>query len=59
MLKIVGRITTSKIDYRANFQQRSSLTTFTIWMCSLLDIVYETFTFFQITGSDDVIFINN
>ena len=30
MLKIVGRITTSKIDYRANFQQRSSLTTFTM-----------------------------
>ena len=28
-------------------------------MCSLLDIVHETFTFFQITGSDDVIFINN
>ena len=29
------------------------------WMCSLLDGLYETPTFFQITGSDDVIFINN
>ena len=29
------------------------------WMCSLLDVVYETPTFFHITGSDDVVFINN
>ena len=29
------------------------------WMCSLLYVVYETFTFFQITGSNDVIFMNN
>ena len=29
------------------------------WMFSLLDVVYETSTFFQITVSDDVIFKNN
>ena len=29
------------------------------WMFSLLKVVYEISTFFQITGSDDVIFMNN
>ena len=29
------------------------------WMGSLLDAVYETSIFFQITESDDVIFVNN
>ena len=29
------------------------------WMCSLLDEMYETFTFFQITGSGNIIFMYN
>ena len=55
---LVGQITASKMDYRANFQQRSFLATFTMNVflikCSLGDT-----HIFQITGSDDVIFINN
>ena len=42
LLHLVGRITTSKMDYRTNFQQRSFLTTFTmdvfLFRCSLWDI---------------------
>ena len=41
------------MDYRASFQQRRFLATFTVDV--FLDLVYETSTFFQITGSDDVI----
>ena len=47
------------MDYCANFQQRRFLATFTMDIVPLLDAVYETSTFFQITGSDDVVFMNN
>ena len=51
---IVERITVSKMDYCAKFQQRIFLTTFIMTMflirCSFWDI-----HFFLITGSDDVI----
>ena len=56
---LVGRITASKMDYCANFQQRRFLATFTMDIVPLLDAVYETSTFFQITGSGDVVFMNN
>ena len=48
----------SEMDCHANFQQRCFCLLLP-WIFSLLDVVYETSTFFQITRSEDVIFVNN
>ena len=45
-INLVGRRTASKIDYRANFQ-KISFRLFLPWVCSLLNAVYETFTFLK------------